>query len=208
MPSGPLWSRAWLQTGPGVSRVCSGMRVSATMRSQSARKRFCPDRLSKLRPLSAFSCPYLIPDSILPLREWASLAGFHCPLTALFSSNGLEHRLGDTLPDEKSSSTRAKNMIRPKLWPLTDPCATEMPRHLRANGRRRLPDPNPAIQHTDFGYVLAKLLDPPRATQFMETAGMGKKGARGRGSTTLPASLAPQRQSYELRKRANKKGQR
>lgn len=50
-----------------------------------------------------------------------------------------------------------------------------MPRHLRANGRRRLPDPNPAIQHTDFGYVLAKLLDPSHATQFMETAGMGKK---------------------------------
>jgi hypothetical protein len=36
----------------------------------------------------------------------------------------------------------------------------------------------------------------------METARMGKEGARGRGSTTLPASLAPQRQSNKLWKRA------
>jgi hypothetical protein len=59
---------------PTCWRVVPWIRVSATFLSQSKRNMFSAARLSKERPLSAFSCTKSTPRSTRPL--WRGVAGF------------------------------------------------------------------------------------------------------------------------------------
>src|SRR5271170_401907 len=51
------------------------MRVSATVRSQSDKNRFCSAKLVNDRPLSALFWPYLTPASTFPLWRGIGVAG-------------------------------------------------------------------------------------------------------------------------------------